>query len=282
MPSRPQNRCSECGYTWFPRGRNTSRRCPGCGVVFSSVVGSRTNPATTLLLGCGGCAALVVGAFCLLGLLVGSRDVPPPDKPGDRAADLLPAAPVPGSNPAPPIVGQAKLLPPSKRLPIAPAPRPIFPLASPPPYGWVSEWNQRGQVRVRARGAAVQTVPLINARGTRSRSPSPCLVLWVEVQNLSTMPRVFRPWAPAPIGECVLFDAKLNGMAPPSFPPGDTLDHPPLANILLSGDGTAVQALLFQLPTVNEDLTLSLAGDHMGEAGLYVFGVPATPWLPTP
>lgn len=28
---RPQNVCKDCGYTWFPRGSNLSRRCPGCG-----------------------------------------------------------------------------------------------------------------------------------------------------------------------------------------------------------------------------------------------------------
>jgi predicted nucleic acid-binding Zn-ribbon protein len=26
-----QNKCKKCGYTWYPRGKNISRKCPGCG-----------------------------------------------------------------------------------------------------------------------------------------------------------------------------------------------------------------------------------------------------------
>jgi hypothetical protein len=29
---RPQNFCGGCGYSWYPRGSNYSRRCPRCGV----------------------------------------------------------------------------------------------------------------------------------------------------------------------------------------------------------------------------------------------------------
>lgn len=28
---RPQNRCTSCGYTWHPRGKNLSSKCPSCG-----------------------------------------------------------------------------------------------------------------------------------------------------------------------------------------------------------------------------------------------------------
>ena len=28
---RPQNKCGSCGYTWHPRGKNQSPRCPACG-----------------------------------------------------------------------------------------------------------------------------------------------------------------------------------------------------------------------------------------------------------
>lgn len=30
MSLRPQNRCNNCSYTWFPRGKQRSLRCPGC------------------------------------------------------------------------------------------------------------------------------------------------------------------------------------------------------------------------------------------------------------
>jgi len=28
---RMQNRCKKCGYTWYPRGKNLSLKCPSCG-----------------------------------------------------------------------------------------------------------------------------------------------------------------------------------------------------------------------------------------------------------
>lgn len=28
---RSQNKCRKCGYTWFPRGKNISLKCPSCG-----------------------------------------------------------------------------------------------------------------------------------------------------------------------------------------------------------------------------------------------------------
>jgi hypothetical protein len=28
---RPSNRCRACNYTWFPRGKSVSLRCPRCG-----------------------------------------------------------------------------------------------------------------------------------------------------------------------------------------------------------------------------------------------------------
>ena len=28
---RPQNKCNNCCYVWYPRGRNISLKCPNCG-----------------------------------------------------------------------------------------------------------------------------------------------------------------------------------------------------------------------------------------------------------
>ena len=28
---RPQNQCSDCAYSWFPKGKSLSNRCPNCG-----------------------------------------------------------------------------------------------------------------------------------------------------------------------------------------------------------------------------------------------------------
>src|SRR5262245_35281 len=31
MAMRPQNTCGHCGYTWYPRGKDLSNKCPNCG-----------------------------------------------------------------------------------------------------------------------------------------------------------------------------------------------------------------------------------------------------------
>lgn len=30
MTLRKQNQCGRCGYTWYPRGKEVSLRCPNC------------------------------------------------------------------------------------------------------------------------------------------------------------------------------------------------------------------------------------------------------------
>src|SRR5438128_436932 len=58
MAFRPLNRCRSCGYTWYPRGKNVSLRCPGCG---STAVEVATLSPTTLGVGCLG---LIILACC--------------------------------------------------------------------------------------------------------------------------------------------------------------------------------------------------------------------------
>lgn len=35
---RPQNKCEDCSYTWYPRGKQQSLKCPNCGGMNVSVV----------------------------------------------------------------------------------------------------------------------------------------------------------------------------------------------------------------------------------------------------
>lgn len=37
---RPQNRCKSCGYTWYPRGKSLSPKCPNCGSGETRIVGT--------------------------------------------------------------------------------------------------------------------------------------------------------------------------------------------------------------------------------------------------
>jgi len=53
MPRQPkwnQNRCKACGYTWYPRGKSRSLKCPNCGSRATEEVGC-------------GFAILVIGAL---------------------------------------------------------------------------------------------------------------------------------------------------------------------------------------------------------------------------
>ena len=31
MTKRPKNKCGDCGNTWYPKGRDVSKKCPECG-----------------------------------------------------------------------------------------------------------------------------------------------------------------------------------------------------------------------------------------------------------
>ena len=59
---RSQNRCKDCGYTWYPKGSHLSRKCPSCG------------SKNVTFAGCG-CSTLVLGtiAVSILFALFGGR-----------------------------------------------------------------------------------------------------------------------------------------------------------------------------------------------------------------
>jgi hypothetical protein len=50
---RPQNFCKKCGYSWYPRGKSLSPKCPHCG-------------STHTAFGCGGCATIIAVALLLM------------------------------------------------------------------------------------------------------------------------------------------------------------------------------------------------------------------------
>lgn len=68
---RPQNQCDVCNYTWHPRGKNVSLRCPACGARSVSIP-ARPSVDTK---GCGIVAAAVLGipfGICILSNVVSS------------------------------------------------------------------------------------------------------------------------------------------------------------------------------------------------------------------
>jgi hypothetical protein len=56
VTKRPQNRCSKCGHTWYPRGSNRSVRCPNCGNTSVSVVGGGALLGALMLIAMGMCS----------------------------------------------------------------------------------------------------------------------------------------------------------------------------------------------------------------------------------
>ena len=52
---RMQNRCKDCGYTWYPKGKNLSRQCPNCGSKNVTYAG-------------GGCVAVIFVIFAIWGV----------------------------------------------------------------------------------------------------------------------------------------------------------------------------------------------------------------------
>lgn len=66
---RSQNKCRECKYTWYPKGKNLSLKCPGCG-------GTDVGYAGMGMFGQLGLGALVIGGFMLFS--GGEKSVSPP------------------------------------------------------------------------------------------------------------------------------------------------------------------------------------------------------------
>ncbi|MES2069867.1 MAG: hypothetical protein V4488_05935 [Pseudomonadota bacterium] len=61
---RTQNKCKSCGYTWYPRGKNISLKCPRCGSTNVGYVGG----------------GLGLAILCIIGIFIfsGNKNVPPP------------------------------------------------------------------------------------------------------------------------------------------------------------------------------------------------------------
>ena len=60
---QPQNKCETCQYTWYPRGKSRSLKCPSCGSRNVKVLGGCCGPAALLAL------SLFAGTILLVILL---------------------------------------------------------------------------------------------------------------------------------------------------------------------------------------------------------------------
>jgi hypothetical protein len=55
MTFRPKNECNRCNYTWHPRGKNRSLKCPHCGcrdiIEYETIYTTDWSPVKFLLVG---------------------------------------------------------------------------------------------------------------------------------------------------------------------------------------------------------------------------------------
>jgi predicted RNA-binding Zn-ribbon protein involved in translation (DUF1610 family) len=87
IPKRAQNTCSDCGYTWNPRGKDLSHECPQCGG--GNVAYDRS--------GCFLFAGIVVVAVvvCIIGMLTKKDpDGFKPESFGQRLIETPPPTPI--------------------------------------------------------------------------------------------------------------------------------------------------------------------------------------------
>ena len=95
--ARPQNKCDDCGDTWYPRGRNRSNRCPACGGSRVRVLSSSL-PALLLLL-----ILVAIGGTVAIFMFADHKQVVIPTSPPvapslptvvEKPPEFLPSAPV--------------------------------------------------------------------------------------------------------------------------------------------------------------------------------------------
>jgi hypothetical protein len=149
----------ECGYVWFPRGRNVSRRCPNCGVVFTVVTEDRPARRSanwsviavvaffTPFLFCCGCLALFSGV---------GKQATTEVRSGDPVVEPRPAAK---------------------------APTPKLP--------GIGEWVKSGDVRIVIDHAVVGSPVILTAKDGETKGPE-SLIVWFEVESTTQKPFAYR------------------------------------------------------------------------------------------
>lgn len=111
---RPQNKCKSCSYTWYPRGKSLSLKCPSCGSSQVTIVGSWW---------------WLAGLAFLLYVFVVQGDKKPKDAAPPVPVDSVPSTsldergspPVRAPEPAAPVEKPSAAEPIEQRLPSSPA-----------------------------------------------------------------------------------------------------------------------------------------------------------------
>jgi hypothetical protein len=166
----------------------------------------------------------------------------------------------------------------ARPVPEAPLPRRIGHRL--PPSAWSSDWQRAGNVRARVYSVALERVALVADRGGVSESPSPVLVIWVEVENLSSVPKRVRWWQDALSEYAELKTARGVPVGRARFGAGVRVrDMPEQSRDLGPGEPPAAALVIFDPPPEGAGaLSLRLDAERVGEAGAFAFTIPARGW----
>jgi hypothetical protein len=300
MTMRPKNQCNRCGYTWYPRGKNVSNKCPNCG---SGAV--QVAPFSMMLIKVVGVFFAV--SFCcpclgfgLVGLL-GKRDKDErpvanlkqqetqKEKEEDRTTHTDPEEATP-STPSKKSGSSPKIAPlDGSRLPIKPKTetKPSLEIAPPPrrvplnrlPAGFALDWVRHGEIQTRVIGAAVLRPTLTNSAGQEFPAPDPMLLVWVETQSLTTGSVTLRRWI-NPLTEFVeITDTSGTRIRSARFASGARVGGQLEGGTKLVPGGPAVlDVLAFEVPTTKRSLRLALAGRHVSEGEDFIHIIPYEVW----
>lgn len=287
MPYRPQNTCHDCNYTWYPKGKNVSLRCPRCG---SPSVGLVPNVFASLLATPGvapGCGVLLLCCcgFGLVSSVLQQLGVIPKNEAKVAATDKGKSAEKPPSA-TPPTVAEPRPSPAPTVRP--PEPEPVGSKAAaatadkvPPTAfdrlgvkpGWSSFWQRKGDIEVRVRSLSVSTVQLEDTDGVAAGQSVERLVVVVEVRAVTT-DATARPWY-GEASHASLWYADGLRVFPAPAGAGRRVVGQPQGERKLVGRGPApTEVLLFEVPKKPGPLELRLDGDRVGVAGQFIFAVP--------
>jgi hypothetical protein len=302
MTMRPLNECKRCNYTWHPRGKNLSLRCPNCG---SRDVAISPIPVV---------GVLAVGGIVLLLAALGSGNRRDPEVARERRnepvlaktaetkseprADRSRPVVVPKPSPSAKTSEVPISVTPTKKTdpdPVALPPVLLPPVADPPkrdvaplprrvplnrvPFMEPGAWVRRGDVQTRVLAVIVQKPKLTNDAGDEFPSTDPVCVIWVETQNLTAARLSLRRWINPANEFASLFVVGGERVSTAKFGRGARVgDQLVGEHKLIPGGPSVVDVLAFEYPFADKSLVLQLAGSHVGEGGKFIHPIPLEMW----
>lgn len=163
---RPQNICEDCKYTWYPRGKDVSPKCPRCGSTNTKV--TPPNPLTVAL----GVIVLMVLILSYLGSIckTGSSMLSTPAK-----EVAVPASVV--------TMPSLEVTSPSKATPTSTLVATLPPTLTPIPSSAMGEWTQWNGLAISVE--RYEVADECRGYGDGPAEGAKLVYIWVAVRNVS-------------------------------------------------------------------------------------------------